>query len=842
MKTESNYRELCLRLMKADTEADAVTILKSAGFWDDPNCWRLFGDRENNFSTIGNQQSRPEAALTEKVVNAIDARLMNECMVNGISPVSDKAPASIKDAILQFFSTKRPGGGLPGMVQDWTSAQRTAEGKGITIALTGSKKKPCVTISDTGEGQTPAQMPDTFLSIDRSNKLRIPFVQGKFNMGGTGVLQFCGCDHNLQLIVTRRNPRVVAAMLEEDDTADLWAFTIVRRETGQRGVKNSVYTYLAPVGSDAEPQRGGVLRFGGDGLPLMPDGNAAYTREISWGSLVKLYEYDMKGFASHALMRDGLLSRLEAMLPEPALPVRVHECRDYRGHAGSFETTLVGLTVRLDDNRADNIEEGFPDSIPFKVAGESMTARIYAFKAERAETYRTNEGIIFTINGQTHGAIPKTIFSRTSVKMGRLADSLLVTIDCSAISVRAREDLFMNSRDRLRNTELRKMLEDQLEDILKQHPGLRELRERRQREEMEKRLAQSRPLEEVLEKLLKASPSLSRLFQSGNRILKPFKKDITKGKDGKGKEGDDGDKPFEGKPHPTYFKFPKISYGEILHRTFEVGRRCRIAFETDVVNDYFKRTAFPGRFHVEVLEPAGMDEPNWSLTPHDGLASLSLAMPDDLVVGEKITLQFTVEDDVLIDPFVNVAILIAAPSSERHGGSDTQREKKGESGDSAGPTGMALPRIIEVTEKDWVKYKFDRYTSCEIVQDANEQNEDDVIYTFRINVDNLYLQTELKAGGEDPRLPRAKFVFGNVLVGLALIQYFQEHRESDSEADGNGDANGGMRSALPGELTVEVFVKEATRALGPFILPMIDRLGALSEDEVTALGVIGDDE
>ncbi|GAI12377.1 unnamed protein product, partial [marine sediment metagenome] len=32
--------------------------------------------------------------------------------------------------------------------------------------------------------------------------------------------------------------------------------------------------------------------------------------------------------------------------------------------------------------------------------GERMTAKIYAFKKGRTETYRKNEGIIFTVNGQ----------------------------------------------------------------------------------------------------------------------------------------------------------------------------------------------------------------------------------------------------------------------------------------------------------------------------------------------------------------------------------------------------------------------------------------------------------
>lgn len=832
---ETAIRQFAMALLRAESEEALVTVLKEAGCWDRPELWRLFGDRENNFSTIGNQQSRPEAALTEKVVNAIDSRLMSQCMTRGITPDSQDAPTSISRAVARFFSEAPEGTATTFPVQDWSTAQRREESRNITLAITGAKKRPCVVIADAGEGQSPEDMPNTFLSIDRSNKLRIPFVQGKFNMGGTGVLQFCG-HLNLQLIITRRNPAVASAMRETAHSADLWSVTVVRRETGVGSVRNSVYTYLAPVGADSAPRKGSVLRFRADSLPLMPEANDAYGREIEWGSAIKLYEYDMKGFSSHALMRDGLLSRMEAMLPEPALPIRIHECRDYKGHAGSYATTLVGLSVRLDDNRADNIEDGFPDSIPFKVEGETMVARIYAFKGDRASTYRTNEGIIFTINGQTHGTIPMTIFSRNAVKMGRLADSLLVTIDCSAISVRAREDLFMNSRDRLRNTELRKALEDQLEDILKQHSGLKELRERRQREEMERRLSESRPLEEILESLLKASPALSNLFLPGTRIMRPFKKGEKAGHKGNEGQTPGGDQPFKGNVHPTFFRFPKKEYGQVLTREFELGRRSRLSFETDAVNEYFSRSSNPGRFLVEVLEPPDMEEPNWSLTLHDGIASLSLAMSEAMVVGERITLQFTVQDDVLAEPFVNVATLVAKPMASRKGGEGRQHEGQGTSGTDAGPTGVSLPNITEVKEEDWEKYKFDRFSACDIVQDANPNDESESVYTFRINVDNVHLLTEIKSGTADPRLPRAKFVFGNVLLGLSLIQHHRENEKARAASNGNGGSN------WPEELTPELFVREATRAFAPFMLPMIDRLGALSEEEVSAMGNIGDDE
>jgi hypothetical protein len=105
----SVQKQPCLNLLRADTEEEIVGILKVEGYWEEPTVWRLFGDRENNFSTIGNQQSRPEAALTEKVVNAIDARLMCECMKGGINPRSEAAPVSIREAVAWFMSGRTIG-------------------------------------------------------------------------------------------------------------------------------------------------------------------------------------------------------------------------------------------------------------------------------------------------------------------------------------------------------------------------------------------------------------------------------------------------------------------------------------------------------------------------------------------------------------------------------------------------------------------------------------------------------------------------------------------------------------------------------------------------------------
>src|SRR5439155_14030561 len=226
-----------------------------------------------------------------------------------------------------------------------------------------------------------------------------------------------------------------------------------------------------------------------------------------------------------------------------------------------------------------------------------------------------------TINGQTHGAIPKTFFARSSVKMGRLASSLLVLVDCSRLSVGAREDLFMNSRDRLSNGELRKAIEDQLEELIGKHPGLRELRDARRSEEIAERLEDSRPLEDVLDAILKSSPSLAKLFLLGQRLSRPHRA----ASDGSSTTAGDGTGAgvgaYRGKQHPTFFRFHHKTDGEILGRTCETGRRCRIKFETDVENEYFSRASTPGRYHVEIVEGSieGADLDH-SLTLHNGVA------------------------------------------------------------------------------------------------------------------------------------------------------------------------------------------------------------------------------
>jgi hypothetical protein len=344
-----NPKDLALDLLRADGESDVIDILKKAGYWDDRAFWRLYGDKEGNFAQAGNQQSLPEAALVEKIVNCCDSRLLSEFVRQGIDPEGPQAPNSVRDAVAMFFEGRRVTDDQAGTLLEWPQSKRTEQSRFITIAATGGRptrgkktRHMCLTIADQAEGQSPLRLPKTILSLNEKNKQRIRFVQGKFNMGGSGALRFCG-NSGLQLIISRRHPDIAKLESKNDPTVDQWAFTVVRREepTNKSGDPiHSEFTYLAPINADKTERRGEVLSFKADTLPLMPQGNLAYKRDVEWGTAIKLYEYETSVGQSNVVMKDGLLYALERLLPEIALPVRIHECRGYEGKEGSFETPI----------------------------------------------------------------------------------------------------------------------------------------------------------------------------------------------------------------------------------------------------------------------------------------------------------------------------------------------------------------------------------------------------------------------------------------------------------------------------------------------------------------------
>ncbi|MCZ6776656.1 MAG: hypothetical protein O7D34_09395 [Ignavibacteria bacterium] len=832
--TDAELKELCLSFMKADTEEEVVQLLKDAGYWDDPDVWRNYGDTEGNYSKAGAQADNAEAALVEKLTNSRDARLMNACRERDIEPEGSDAPKSLKQAVAQFFE-ENPDSVTAGLIREWTDSKRTEVARGITLAVTGATPGdgyPCFTIADCGEGQTPDTMPTTLLSLNESIKMNIPFVHGRFNMGGTAVLRFCGSRH-LQLVLSRRNPAILDEPAGKDSQ---WGFTVVKRNfpKGKRGgstyVGASIYKYLAPIGAKDKPGEGGVLRFSSDSMPIFPEGRNAYARESEWGTLIKLYEYRTSYRTS--MFRDGgILRPLDLLLPDIGLPVRLYECRSsYKGHKGSFETTLNGLIVRLHDDKDKSLEQDFPTSHPMRIDGNPLSVTVYAFKVGKASTYRkASEGILVTLNGQTQGLLSGRFFDRKRVGMSYLKDSLLVIVDCSAFDDVAIENFFMNSRDRMSKGEFRYKVERVLEKLLHEHKGLKDLKDKRRREKKAERLDDSNLLEKVLESVLKHSPTLSQIFLRGEHLSNPFKTDkvITK-KD-----------TFEGKPFPTYFKFKKVDYGKTLHRNCHINRGCRIAFETDAANDYFGPRIDPGEFSLFLIngEHRSLVE-NSVLNLHNGIGTLSLELPSNCCIGDELHFLAVVTDLTRLDfvnpPFENHFVLHVLKQAKLSEGGTSERkdppgEKEGNEREAA--SGLKLPVPTEVYEspreggRTWEEMEpsFDKYTALRIISAGVSDDKDNALitYDFYINMDNLYLNTEIKTNNRDADITASQFQTGMVLLGLSFI-----HHEAQVEKE-KAKQNGVDQMNEEDSMTLEEKVEEFTKAAALVLLPMIEELSDL---------------
>lgn len=740
--TGEEARELCLQLLATDEEDEVVEILKRKGYWSDPSVWRPYGDIRNNRGVVGNQQSSPVAALVEKIVNSIDAVLTGRCLSAGIDPSGPDAPKSMTQAVEEFFDVRG------GKIQTLSATQRTELAENIQLVAVGSKDRPCYLIIDAGEGQTPDQFPNTFLSLLHENKSRISFVQGKFNMGGTGVLQFAGT-HSFQLIVSRRQPEIPSP---NSDTAlrNRWGFTLIRRLDPGPNQPQSTYVYLEPAGR--------IPCFDAESLSLLPGRYPEkLARPLDAGTCIKLWHYKLPGLRTLATL--DLRFALQEHLQDPALPIRISERRTgYR--ANYYDTTMAGLSAVLEDSRHD-IEAGFDSGSTLNVpeVGDVDLRLVVIRDTAEGGTHdrKFPSGLFFNINGQLHGEHDSGYVERRT-KLAYVADTMIVMVDCTRLSVRVREDLFMGSRDRMRVCPERSALEEAILTYLKDHPGLRELNARRRQARLEKSLSEDETAK-IIQDLVRADPTLANLFGKGQTVKVPI-----------GPVGPPEN--YTGKEYPTFFRLTKQPAGG-LHKQLAKNRSCRVEFETDAANDYFSRLRNRGN-----LEVVGSPRRIGGVHLWNGRATVRLTPPETCSVGDILKVKVAVSDVSRSEPFESTLTLevmpeVPEPDPGTPPGPDVTSEPKG-----AALAG--LPNIVEVRQDEWEKAKFNENSALSI----KPGDEDGAIDVY-VNMDNLHLRNETARRRDmSPEILQYWFKYGLLLLALGMLYRQRQRTPKKQEVEG----------------------------------------------------------
>ena len=770
-----------MKLLKVDSEEEVKQLLSKVGFWNDNSAWRYLGDSPANYSTAGNQQSHPVTALVDKIVNSVDAVLTNSCLEQGIDPKSEKAPDNMIKAVEQFFGVSG------GLIENLSANERTKLADLIHLVATGSPDKdPCYTIIDSGEGQTPSNVPSTLLSLPGNsvtNKSRVKFVQGIFNMGGTGVLRFCGRD-NLQLIISRRNPKLVSKKDVEDS---LWSFTIIRRRNPNSQRESSVFEYLAPKGK--------VLTFKADFIPALagryPE---SYSKPLHFGTCIKLYEYKIPSFRANAIL--DLNYELSRHFQQMALPIRIEERRrigvqgtEFKGH--TFDTTLAGMSVRLKTDRSKLIESDFPQSGSITIEGiGKIDYTIYAFKPDPTIRKRFQAGseIVLTVNGQKHGKISKALFERREVGLDLIANDLMVVLNCTNINPRAREDLFMASRDRLTDGEERNKLEKAIEEMLAENEILEALAEKRREQLAKNAMKENQPLKNIMIKLLKQTPSLASCFPIGQFVSKEsdfeWKKKLGK---------------FNGKINPTFFRLENNV--TTIKASCPQNSSTTIIFETDAENEYFSRARNPGKFY---LKDSSLEKSK-SLT--SGIFKLKINSPKNSKVGDIIPIEVKITNKRNKPWIFTGKIRITMPEKQRKRGKkggkrkkdEHTRVKKGIEG-SCDDSGTSPPSIIPVYENDenWINYGMTKQSGAELITGKNG-------FTVLVNCDNQSLKSTMVINRDIP----PDFLVYMFKLALAIF------------AIGSYHSFEGIRENKQTDITTRQKIREATQGFALVILPII---------------------
>ena len=562
----------------------------------------------------------------------VDAVLMKYAFKKGIDLTGANAPKTVIDGVRDLIQLRGAHSGILAEVDDENYLREFAE-QNLVIGVTGGTRREdslCFTFVDNGEGQHAKDFEDTFLSLSKGNKSAIPFVQGKYNMGSSGVLNYCG-RYWYKLIVSRRY----------DGNGD-WGWTLVRRRPGE-GMPIAEYFRLVegfPVFSASVVH---PMQLRSD----EPDQKV----HLSAGTVIKLFDYNMESAASFRNIRESINENLvSTILPFRLMDYRVTPQRTGRRAQGVDERPVYGmefLLLRKDVEDGVDIDEENQLYEPKRVQhiGDvthpdlgHISVRAIVLESKLPgwlQAPRNNSRVFHSVNGQVQFKENRAFLSQTC-KLPGLKDRIVVIVDASNLSEAAHNDVWKGDRENIRATEIGQSYRERVTELVTRSEYLKELQRRIAREETEK-VAQEGQVT-LFQDLVETDPSIRQLLPDGELVRLPG--DIGKPKRKKDQE-------WEGRYSPTFLELFGKSVREKGAEITINGTR-RLILETDVNNDYLTRPNNRGRVFVT----SGVGERfSYTTALRNGrLAVTFQALSDKVEAGNEFRFSVGLLDDAMPEP------------------------------------------------------------------------------------------------------------------------------------------------------------------------------------------------
>jgi len=783
MTKHSNSRELWLRLLYANSEDEVSTIVNSDMGMKNPTNWQPLDDRDTNFNVVTNQSSNGGKAATELITNMVDAMLIKQCLIKKIDPKSDKAPKTMYAAVDKFIQ-QLSGGKIINADEGWL---RKFSSENLVIGVVGSRAKrqrPCYLFCDNGEGQHPDKFPDTFLSLSAKNKSEIPFVQGKYNMGSSGVLNFCG-KFWYKLIISRRY----------DKTGE-WGWTLIRRNTSGMGYAE----YYAPSKVIQTAGKNSIFPF--------QTGKGDMFRDFSLetGTVIKLYEYHtgarQEGFrASREVFNENLV---ETILPFRIMDFRWHPdpARGGLRSLGIDERPLYGMEFLLAkthsedklpaDDTAKEIEAEEDNEeyriTPISTASDPSLGKIIVtaikLKKDSTESWakHSRNRVFHHVNGQVQFKNTRGFLSQC--KLDALKDRVVIFVDASNLKDDAHHRIWKGDRESIIENSQGEAYKSFVKSLIAKSEDLKELNHQIAKEELDSVAKDS--ARDLVKELVTRDKNFALLLDGKTPDVVGPPKSEPKPQQPRG----------DLKYSPTYVK---LKTGQ---REFETpsNKPRTILCDTNARDDFFTRSDNRGQIILDEDAPAEMlriegrlnnGDLRITITPDYAVSQVgdSFKFKIGLIDGAMTLPVYTDEITIRIVPEVKTPTKPPSPSKTPSVGLPPYRLLTKD--------GRDIDGVATLKWEDTQKPNFNEKDGGYVDNLGNEEK------IYRINYDNASFQAYFRSKKTDvaKRTAKEKFILGMRLLMLGLEQALnpdphQERSKMDDDDYRRMAARGGAYVVL----------------------------------------------
>jgi hypothetical protein len=380
---------------------------------------RFLGDQEANWSSISSPADAT-SVLFERPTNMFDAIIEREAEVSGRRDLP--SPAAAANA---FLGVPREG------VGEMSQRDRERLARECLISVLDSddsKIKPTIAFRDHGIGISPSEMPETILSLQKSNKLRKAYTHGIFGKGGSSTCAFS----DATIIVARKQPilngeedRISVAVIREAEAPDM-GLPYLRYNVGDNDLP---YSVPADVYAQFEP--------------------GVYVAHVN-------YQAGKMGVQNWT-NEESIYAYAETILFAPTMPYLLEDARTGSANVRPAErgaSVLSGLGQRLSTLKAGDgniLDRSGWQTVAVAGVGE-IRLRWWLFEDPDKRRTRVAKGyvVVFTTNGQIHHAWDNARLQQLIDRRRRVGQRLFVHVDCDGIELRKRYKVFDSFRAQVR--------------------------------------------------------------------------------------------------------------------------------------------------------------------------------------------------------------------------------------------------------------------------------------------------------------------------------------------------------------------------------------------------------